>query len=457
MKKLTAVFLVIAMVTGTFQIASTAATTAGALAVLRHVSGGTQLTPEQREALGIGADEAVTTAHALEILRTAANTIYTVDVPLGGFPTTVSGFSEGLARIEVGGKCGFIDDTGEIVIPLEYDSDRYSYFSEGLALVYTGGSYRASTQRERVGGKCGYIDKSGEVIIPLQYDNATAFSEGLAIVEKDEKQYIIDKTGEIVAELDVYYDEVRRFWDGLASVRIANEYGFIDTTGKEVIPVGKYDVWQNFIEGLAVARSQNKYGFIDKTGEIAIPFNYNWLYSFSDGLAVGYNYYDDEYNPIHGVINKLGEVVIPFEYDYIGDFSEGLMAFKKDGEYGYMDETGQVVISRVHKEMRISFSRGPLFPFNNGFAVVHNMVTAEPERNIMDMSSYEKWGVIDKAGNEVIPLKYDYISSFNDGLAVALVGHADFYHNYFSGEWTILQIDGDIIRELTINIDIADD
>ena len=104
---------------------------------------------------------------------------------------TVGNFFEGLAMVEKDGKCGFIDTTGNIVIPLEYDADRYSYFSEGLALVYKGGHYRNSSQRIHEGGKCGYINKTGKVVIPLKYDNATAFSEGLAAVEKGKKQYLI--------------------------------------------------------------------------------------------------------------------------------------------------------------------------------------------------------------------------------------------------------------------------
>jgi hypothetical protein len=47
-------------------------------------------------------------------------------------------FSEGLAAVRVGGKHGYIDRTGEIVIPLLYD-EAYSFSAEGLATVVKNG------------------------------------------------------------------------------------------------------------------------------------------------------------------------------------------------------------------------------------------------------------------------------------------------------------------------------
>lgn len=361
----------------------------------------------------------------------------------------VKGFSEGLAAVEKDEKCGFIDETGNIVIPLEYDADRDSHFSEGLALVYKGGQYLNASQRIMKGGKCGFIDKTGKVVIPMEYDGATAFFEGIAAVEKDGKQYLIDKSGNVVVALDTHYSNdssgssfngmgIETFSDGLASVMKDGKYGFIDKMGKEVIPVGEYEsVWWPFSEGLTVAGKSiptgdedyykrygvhsyyKRYGFIDKSSKIIIPFEYDAVSSFSDGLASVMK------GSKWGVINKTGEVVVPFEYDGIGTFSEGLASFNKDGKQGYMDKTGKVIISLDYIPST-SFIGETLPPFRDGFAVVCSGDKA-------------KWGIIDKTGKEVIPLEYNYISSFNDGLAVTFKGYTNFYHNYFDGKWGILK------------------
>ena len=73
--------------------------------------------------------------------------------------------SDGLARIERDGKYGFIDNTGQVVIPPKYDLAWD--FSEGLARVSQN-------------GKAGFIDNTGKVVIPLKYDKADSFYNGVA-------------------------------------------------------------------------------------------------------------------------------------------------------------------------------------------------------------------------------------------------------------------------------------
>ena len=392
----------------------------------------------------------------------------------------VGSFSEELARVEDNGKCGFMDKTGNIVIPLIYDADRYSDFSEGLALVYKGGHYINASQRIMEGGKCGFIDNTGKVVIPLEYDTATTFSEGLAAVEKNGKQYLIDKSGTIVVALGRHYDDIGLFSDGMARVQIKDQpnstgygYGFINRAGEEVIPPGKYElVGWSFSEGLVQVGKFNgdfnQYGFMDKTGTVIIPMDYANVFSFVDGLAIvrpadtllygvinknGKNIIPFEYNStlpfssdlfsvrkddMWGVIDLNGKIVIPLEYDSIGILSEGLASFSKGGKQGYMDKTGKVVISLSGNYEPSMFAGEALSPFHDGFAIVYNQVRAS--NSIMDMSTYAKWGVIDKTGREVIPLEYDYISHFTDGLAVTFKGYTDFYHRVFIGNWGILQI-----------------
>ena len=81
-------------------------------------------------------------------------------------------FSEGLAAVRLNGKYGFIDKTGAVIIPIQYDNV-YS-FIEGLSNV-------------RLKDKWGFIDKTGKVVIPIQYDFVWNFFEGLAKVLLDGK------------------------------------------------------------------------------------------------------------------------------------------------------------------------------------------------------------------------------------------------------------------------------
>jgi len=79
----------------------------------------------------------------------------------------------------------------------------------------------------------------------------------------------------------------------------------MDTTGKELIPAGKYDDVDYFFEGVAFVRKKNKWGAIDRQGNLVIPFYYmGKLRPFTDGLALLRNIEGEQV-----LINKKGEAV----------------------------------------------------------------------------------------------------------------------------------------------------
>ena len=86
-------------------------------------------------------------------------------------------------HFEENGKCGFkVASTGEIIILLKYD---YAWvFSEGLAKV-------------KLNGKFGFIDKAGKEIFPLKYDKVRdgRFFAGKASVCLNNVWFKIDKNG----------------------------------------------------------------------------------------------------------------------------------------------------------------------------------------------------------------------------------------------------------------------
>lgn len=134
-------------------------------------------------------------------------------------------FSEGLARVNIGavwggnpntiatidgisihvdtpitrtcGKWGYIDMKGKMVIEPQFDG--VNDFSEGLARVNIGGKWNGYYL---VGGKYGYIDQTGKLVIQPQFDWADNFSNGLACINigcepSDGHSFVGGKTGYI--------------------------------------------------------------------------------------------------------------------------------------------------------------------------------------------------------------------------------------------------------------------
>jgi hypothetical protein len=137
-----------------------------------------------------------------------------------------------LLLVEQHNKWGYINKTGQIVIPLQYQLAKP--FSEGLAPVM-------------VGGKWGYVEATGQMAIQPQFDNAEEFSEGLARVDMEPK-----------GKPDLY------------------NCGYIDRSGRWVIPP-KYKSLESagwtgpFSEGQACVMLHHKYGFVDRTGQEVVP------------------------------------------------------------------------------------------------------------------------------------------------------------------------------------------
>lgn len=110
---------------------------------------------------------------------------------------------------------GYIEECGGFV---EYDTN-YN-FNEGLTRVV-------------LNGKWGFVNPEGKRVIDCIYDNAEDFSEGLALVELNDRYGFINEKGELV--IDCIYDGACNFRDGFAEVALNGKWGFINTEGKRVV------------------------------------------------------------------------------------------------------------------------------------------------------------------------------------------------------------------------------
>ena len=162
----------------------------------------------------------------------------------------VNGYGE-FYRVHLNGKYNFLHKKHNTLVLLCRRWYNMMYrFSEGLAKV-------------ELNNKFGYIDRTGREVIPCKYDWINAFSDGLAIVNLNGKYGFIDETGREV--IPCKYDSIFDFKDGLSKVILNGKFGYIDKTGKEICPC-KYDGIGDFVEGLAPVILNWKLGFIDKQG-----------------------------------------------------------------------------------------------------------------------------------------------------------------------------------------------
>lgn len=199
-------------------------------------------------------EEAYVLSKSQDIIRVKRNNEYQFfnreGKEISNFSLASSNFSYGLAWAIKNNKRGFIDKTGKIVIPFEYDG--VYNFSDGLAWVSKN-------------GQKSFINKSGKVVIPLQNEDSDSFSDGFARVFREGKYCsFIDTSGKIA--LNLPFDYALSFSEGLAWVKKDNKWGCVDKTGKIVIPIQFDDteggMFYYFSERLAWVRLNGKWGII---------------------------------------------------------------------------------------------------------------------------------------------------------------------------------------------------
>lgn len=122
-------------------------------------------------------------------------------------------------HVRIGDKWGILTADGEQLAEVKFDS--VGVFHDGLAVVKAAERY-------------GYIDRSGEIVIPIQWMAAYDFSEGLAALRVDKKHFQFINTAGTVVIKSKKYDSVGRFRNGICRVVKGGKVKWIDTRGKEL-------------------------------------------------------------------------------------------------------------------------------------------------------------------------------------------------------------------------------
>ena len=262
-----------------------------------------------------------------------------------------SDFHDGLARVTVGGRSGFIDHNGAWVIrpsispgpralPAGVDD-----FSDGLAFI------------SELNGRQGWINKNGQLVLNVPTEDNTnwisasgGFSDDLVIFMVSPKQGAgqnsygyMNKSG--VKVIPAQFGNAAPFNHGLAGVEGENtnsgKWGYIDTTGRVVIGF-KFSYVGEFSDGLASVNSSNKCGYINESGAFVLQPTYDSCGDFSEGLAY------IQKGPQSGFIDHSGKLLFAAKFQTVSKFSGGLAVGQINGEYVYIDQSGKVIIrSRV--------------------------------------------------------------------------------------------------------------
>lgn len=263
-------------------------------------------------------------------------------------------FTEGLARVQVGLKRGFIDPAGKMVLEPKYTMA--SAFNEGVAAVLVDTSTFGTTWN---GGRWGLINAAGEWVMKPGPAEMSGLHGGVLRVKTAGLQYY-RKEGPVSTWVNQGSQD---FSEGLAGVK-SGKWGYIDYSMSYCI-APQFDEVMPFSEGVAAVCSNKQWGYIAKPegaaaidkmpgawgqspkllGTSAMPPlkfviepKFEKAGPFSAGLA------SVKTGGKWGFIDKAGKTVLEPAYDFAGKFSEGLCRVVKAGKHGYIDTKGKIVV-----------------------------------------------------------------------------------------------------------------
>jgi hypothetical protein len=191
---------------------------------------------------------------------------------------------------------GIVTVRGDTVLPFDYDA--IGEFSNGMAMVVKN-------------DKCGYIDEGRSQAIPIKFPflpgmlTTGTFANGYALLKGKYKSTLIDSTGKTITFKSA--EDYGKPSEGLYPVRKNSKWGFANVSGKVVIPC-KYQSVEPFSKGRSVVKNNKLAGVIDSTNkEILIP-SYTDVILESNAIIV-------KNNSLSGLFSNDGSMIIPCEYE----------------------------------------------------------------------------------------------------------------------------------------------
>jgi hypothetical protein len=304
--------------------------------------------------------------------------------------------AEGLAAVKKDDKWGFVDTSGTVVIPIQFDDP--ATFKQGYTQV-------------RKEGKAGVIDKKGTVLVPFQYDYIGSYNDGVFSARDFNNKYgFIDSAGKIIIPFE--YDEVNISWfsGGLAIVKKKEKWGAIDKGNKAIIPFvyDELSINDGFENGFVVAKKGTTLILVDKSGkEIDLPnlANYESVTPTNENRLI----VKDKRTSKIGMVDITGKVIIPLSYRYVTNFYKGFAIVDADSGRYLLDVTGKSYFEKT--------------PWLNLETLTENLFYGNTNAN-------ETMYLFDLTGKHVVEQGFDNIIPMTDDLLLVNKDGKSWYINY---------------------------
>lgn len=233
--------------------------------------------------------------------------------------------------------------------------------------------------------------------------------------------------------IESFYEDMETSSENYPYEVAENTYAFLDTAlglyglmdaEENTIVEPSFALIDIFYNGHAIVVDEEyMHGTIDLQGNPVLPMVYNVLQY--DEESEMYLFAKDDF---YGMMDKDGKVIIPNKYQILSFFREGYAIFHEGGLEGIIDKNERVVVPPSHNSI-LSVVNNHFITLEDDHYSLYEMKTNKKvfggydylstsgEPSLLIAYKNEQYGFVDFQGKEVIPLKYIYVSVFQNGIS----------------------------------------
>lgn len=327
---------------------------------------------------------------------------------------------------------GFINGTGKQVLPLNYERVKATAVYE-LAL----GSVEVVGLVINKNGKYGIVNENGEMILPMEYEYINALNKvGFGQIKKNGKEGLYNKQLKIV--LPPQFDDVKLLNENIFAGRKGNIWTVADIGNSTKIYAQVNDIYP-FRNGYAKVLKDGKVGVMAKDGKVKVPFEYDTAVPFGRNVLLTKGTKNFIYT------NK--EKIKPWKYSMDiswQNLEDKLKPVKTPtGKYGYINDDGKLVIEAVYEEAK-EFREGVAIVGKNGkfgfinekgriiLNIEYELPDYQYEPSVLLIKKEDKYGYIDYQGKFLVAINYEAIAAYADIMKAKKNGQWGYIDNHES-------------------------
>ena len=329
------------------------------------------------------------------------------------------------------GKWGYRDrETHEILIPARYDD--ISPSAEELSEGYLRVAY--DDVQVKLNDKWGVRSVTDEEILPVLYDGIESHRD-VFFVKINDKCGIVDAKGKTVTP--IIYDEINCGCSSMIRVRQNDKWGVLDKGGREILPVVFDDIDDNILAPCFEITFRGKKGIVTYDGGIIVPPDCEDVYTFKYYHPFGVKK-DGKWQ----IVDRKNRPKNVHFYDRLeglgGMFESTTIAVSRDNKWGLIYTNGQeaypICIEDIKDSNPFLHIKFLHIKINDKWGVlrldwkVEEVVpirydSIEEEKLGLDIQEVNgKFGVVDHAGNTIIPTIYDTVDDLRCKYAKKFIG-----------------------------------